>query len=376
MLCRYETAALKSLDIFSVHGFPVGLIQCESNLLGIMTRSGVGVGSGGWTNITAKYEKAKRFCHEPFEVDDRSGRKRIVRIPGEWTGERIAGKGHRRIEIHCGNSSALTFPPDSFDAVFTDPPYFSNVQYAELMDFCYVWLRRLVGPHADGFERASTRSSDELTGNATQVRDIQHYTDGISAAFCTAAQALKSGAPLAFTFHYNTIEAYHAIGVAVLDTGFTCSAAIPCPTEMRGSVHIHGTHSSVVDTVFVCRRHGEIRRDTLFEDLDGLAAIARADVAQLRSAGVKPTAGDIRCIVFGHITRMAIWRLRPEWDATRRTCERLDRFSAEISAFGDTASVIERLAVTPIAPAANVRNLPLFSDHHRNQTAPVDALSF
>lgn len=31
MLCRYDTRALKSLDIFSVHGFPVGLIQCESN---------------------------------------------------------------------------------------------------------------------------------------------------------------------------------------------------------------------------------------------------------------------------------------------------------------------------------------------------------
>src|SRR3989338_5966084 len=36
MLCRYDTYALKSLDIFSVHGFPVGLVQCESNLLGIM----------------------------------------------------------------------------------------------------------------------------------------------------------------------------------------------------------------------------------------------------------------------------------------------------------------------------------------------------
>ncbi len=42
MLCRYDTMALKSLDIFSVHGFPVGLIQCESNLLG--DRNGKTVG--------------------------------------------------------------------------------------------------------------------------------------------------------------------------------------------------------------------------------------------------------------------------------------------------------------------------------------------
>ena len=47
MLCRYDRRALKSLDIFSVHGFPVGLVQCESNLLGILNRNGSRVGSGG-----------------------------------------------------------------------------------------------------------------------------------------------------------------------------------------------------------------------------------------------------------------------------------------------------------------------------------------
>ena len=42
MLCRYDTMALKSLDIFSVHGFPVGLVQCESNFLGIINRGSPG----------------------------------------------------------------------------------------------------------------------------------------------------------------------------------------------------------------------------------------------------------------------------------------------------------------------------------------------
>ena len=40
MLCRYDTMALKSLDIFSVHGFPVGLVECESNILGIVNDDG------------------------------------------------------------------------------------------------------------------------------------------------------------------------------------------------------------------------------------------------------------------------------------------------------------------------------------------------
>ena len=66
LLCRYDTWALKSLDIFSVHGFPVGHIQCESNLLGIVSGNGTNVGSGGWTNIIDKYAKAKRYCEGAY----------------------------------------------------------------------------------------------------------------------------------------------------------------------------------------------------------------------------------------------------------------------------------------------------------------------
>jgi adenine-specific DNA methylase len=68
MLCRYDTSVLKSLDVFSVHGFPVGLIQCESNMIGIRNGGGLPMGSGGWLNIIEKYTKAKMYCAEPFEI--------------------------------------------------------------------------------------------------------------------------------------------------------------------------------------------------------------------------------------------------------------------------------------------------------------------
>ncbi len=35
MVCPYDTAALKVLDVFSVHGFPVHRVQCEAALIGI-----------------------------------------------------------------------------------------------------------------------------------------------------------------------------------------------------------------------------------------------------------------------------------------------------------------------------------------------------
>ena len=77
--------------------------------------------------------------------------------------------------------------------------------------------------------------------------------------------ALKPGAPLVFTYHHNRQHAYLAVGMAILDAGLTCSASLPCPAEMGGSIHIHGTASSIVDTVFVCRDRGTTPRAWLFE---------------------------------------------------------------------------------------------------------------
>ena len=373
MLCRYDTTALKSLDVFSVHGFPAGLVQCESNLLGITTVAGIGVGSGGWANIIAKYEKAKRFCDAPFEVDYSRGRKTIVPVPGEWIGERYNGRGPRRASIRCASSTALNLAPNTLDAVFTDPPYFGNVQYGELMDFCYVWLRRLAGADAEGFAQESTRSPAELTGNATQARDLEHFTEGMAAVYRAMAKALKPGAPLAFTFHHNAMEPYHAIGVAILDAGLICSASIPCPAEMGGSIHIHGTGSSIVDTIFVCRDHGQARRDTLFDDRCGLSTVVRSDLAQLRAAGMTPSTGDIRCIVFGHLTRMAVWHLRHDWDTTKPTSERLDEVRSSMAAMGDPKPLIETLAAADMSPAATPHGTTLFPD---NQMQSFDAVSF
>ena len=164
-----------------------------------------------------------------------------------------------------------SFLPRALAAVFTDPPYFGNVQYGELMDFCYVWLRRLVGNDAEGFDRLSTRSPHELTGNVTEERGLDHFTEGLASAYSRTAHALKPGGPLTFTFHHNKIEAYYAVGIAILDAGLVCSASLPCPAEMGGSIHIHGTASSIIDTVFVCRSTGAVPRRWLPDSFMDLA---------------------------------------------------------------------------------------------------------
>lgn len=37
------------------------------------------------------------------------------------------------------------------------------------------------------------------------------------------------------------------------------------------------------------------------------------DLDKLRLGGLKPTQGDTRCIIFGHLVRMTVWELRATW---------------------------------------------------------------
>jgi hypothetical protein len=375
MLCRYDTMALKSLDVFSIHGFPVGYIQVESNLLGLRNGNALPVGSGGWINIIEKYAKAKRYCTEPFEVAFDGTKKTTILMRGEWIGDTNPEHPNapvRGIDIRCASATTAELKPASLDGVFTDPPYYGMVQYGELMHFCYVWLRKLMGRDFPGLEQVSTKHAEELTGNNTAERNLAHFAEGLANVYTRMARALKPGAPLVFTYHHNRQEAYLAVGTAILDSGLTCSASLPCPAEMGGSIHIHGTGSSIVDTVFVCRDRGTTPRAWLFEDADGLAAIMAEELKELRAAGMKPTAGDIRCMALGHITRMAIWQTRPAWDATLPMEKKLSVFRAAMNAIATVEHVNERLEGAKVTPFLMIGGL--FTEQEAR--SPVDAVAF
>jgi adenine-specific DNA methylase len=377
MLCRYDSMALKSLDIFSVHGFPVGLVQCESNFLGIMNGGNMSVGSGGWTNIIEKYYKAKAYCDEPFEIKHEQGRKIVVPVRGEWIGDRLNGPSSpvtRLVRFHSQNSMEADLQPGSVDAVFTDPPYYGNVQYAELMDFCYVWLRRLVGAGDPAFAKETTRNKQELTGNVNMERGIDHFTEGLSLVFRKMAHALKPGSPMVFTYHHNTLEAYYPIAIAMLDSGLVCSASLPCPAEMGASIHISGTGSSIVDTVFVCRSTGTIPARWLANTPEAIANLVRDDVEKLRLAGVKDTRGDVRCIIYGHFTRLAVWHLRHTWDNTRPVREKTALLTSKIGEFGGLGAVERH--VSEVRPCRAMASAAAVREKSKRYGADNDEISF
>jgi putative DNA methylase len=321
MLCRYDTYALKCQDIFSVHGFPVGLVQCENNVLGIH-----GVGTGGFRHFIEKYRRAKDYCRQPFETEQSGRTKRVVPIAGETIKAELTTSfpngQTRQASIKCAPAASIALTPNSLDGVFTDPPYFANVQYAELIDFCYVWLRKgLRGTFAE-FTPESTRSAGDLTGNTTLGRGLEHFTESLSDVFRHYAAALKPGSPFVFTYHHNDPSAYAPIMVALLDARLFCTAVLPAPGEMEASLHINNTVSSILDSVFVSRH--ERNQSEALPEADTLTELLRNDCLQMAIGGVHVSAGDARCLFSGHMARLGIQHLFADWNPDRPTNERLE----------------------------------------------------
>ena len=130
---------------------------------------------------------------------------------------------------------------------------------------------------------------------------------------------------------------------------------------MGGSIHIHGTASSIIDTVFVCRSTGTVLRKWLAGTPDEVAVIVAEDVALLEAAGRMPTRGDTRCIAFGHLIRLAVWNLRLSWDQTLPTAEKIATFADSVARLGAPDSIIGAVQPADMSPG------PLFATTIRDE---------
>jgi putative DNA methylase len=113
------------------------------------------------------------------------------------------------------------------------------------------------------------------------------------------------------------------------------------PRDFRGRSNTAG--SSIIDTVFVCRSTGRFPRRWLADDPAGVARIIRQDIDDLVESGLQATQGDIRCIAYGHLTRLTIWNLRGNWNADRTAAERMREVRDWFASFGGVGAVLTAL---------------------------------
>lgn len=305
ILCTYKGGNVRRpgavRHIFSHHAFVFPYEMLENNLWGSPKHSGT------FPHLYfARLLRAKEYAMAPSERYVQDGRTmQIIASHSESIEGRLASSFEELVHsgknalLLCGSSDKLELPDRSVDAVVTDPPYSDNVQYGELSDFFYVWLRLALKNRFPEFRSYLAPKDQEIVKNPKQGKDGSFYETGLAAVFRECHRVLKDDGLLVFTFHHKSFEAWANVLSAVLEGGFSVSAAYPIHSEMPLSLHIHKNEAMSYDSILVCHKRGPVKPIAWPAFEEEIYARGKAAVADLSQAGLCVSSLNTFVVVLG-----------------------------------------------------------------------------
>jgi putative DNA methylase len=224
------------------------------------------VGDGSWKSAIGGLFDAFKWKENSWELVSAEGLKRKdAKLAAQISGksEKVFLKDSvKESEISCGSSTELSQLPDScIDLVITDPPFGGILQYAELADFFYVWLRLVLkGKYPEIFGSEYTPKSLEAVANPFREPDDPNgfYQRLLTSCWREAYRILKPGGILAFTFHHDDDEAWVAVLESLFDAGYYLETTYPVRSdESKGENAAFGSQKIEYDIIHVCRKRTE-----------------------------------------------------------------------------------------------------------------------
>ena len=158
-----------------------------------------------------------------------------------------------------GNAQALPFESATFDAVIVDPPYYDAIQYGDLSDFFFVWLKRSVGAlYPELFLTPLTPKQQEVIENRADKKSAEfvshkEFEERLQRALNEMARVLKPNGILSLVFAHTDVQAWERLLKALRRAGLVVSTSWPMRSEMvnRQTASISAVLGSSV--VLVCR---------------------------------------------------------------------------------------------------------------------------
>ncbi|MEO0087211.1 MAG: DUF1156 domain-containing protein [candidate division WOR-3 bacterium] len=157
------------------------------------------------------------------------------------------------------SATSLPYPDNFFDAVFTDPPYYDNINYAELSDFFYVWLKRTIGDlYPDLFSTPLVPKSKEIVANPIRQEGKENakkfFEENLKKAFQEVYRVLKPNGIATIVYTHKSTSGWETLINSLLESGFVITASWPIHTEMKTRLNARETASLASSIYFVARK--------------------------------------------------------------------------------------------------------------------------
>lgn len=213
--------------------------------------------------------------------------------------DRWAGGGSGTIV----NIDAQSVGYSSNMVISSDPPYYDNIPYADLSDFFYGWLRRMLREiYPSIFGTVAVPKMEELVADRMRHSGTdnaeQFFLSGMTAAISRMAHGSSDAFPatIYYAFKQSEIEqegisstGWATFLQAILDAGYSVVGTWPMRTEMANRMRAAGSNALANSVVLVCRKK-EAMADTVTraEFIRALKRELPPAIAELQAASIAP----------------------------------------------------------------------------------------
>ncbi|MEG5056075.1 DUF1156 domain-containing protein [Microcoleus sp. B13-B6] len=184
----------------------------------------------------------------------------------------------KTIQINAVSADSLYHIPDkSVDAIITDPPYYGTIQYAEISDFFYVWMKRTLGDiFPDLFYSELTDKDREAVANPSRFRNMgtspdelakQDYEAKMVLAFSEYYRVLRDDGVMTVQFNHKESGAWDVLTKSLIDAGFEITASWAVSTENPQNLHQAHKNSVSSTVLLVCRKRDPNAAQAWWDDL-------------------------------------------------------------------------------------------------------------
>ncbi|MBL4830044.1 MAG: hypothetical protein JKY55_09210 [Aliivibrio sp.] len=176
----------------------------------------------------------------------------------DYLGKNITNTQQQYITASADNLAHLR--DNSVNLVFTDPPFGSNIFYADMNLFHEVWL----GEYTDNTSEAVMRTTGK-----NKVKSKENYQNILTGAFREVRRVLKDNGHLSVVFGNSQGSIWAVVQQALRDAGFT-SKPVNITILDKGQRSVKGLNSGTekvvtLDLIVTVQKVAEESSDTTFE---------------------------------------------------------------------------------------------------------------
>ena len=166
-------------------------------------------------------------------------------------------------QAHQADSADHPLPDQTASVWFTDPPYYDAIPYADLSDFFFVWLKRMLPDHQllrDPFDPANplTPKQREAVQDETKLDDghpknREWFEETMARAFAEGRRVLQEDGVGAVVFAHKTTEGWEALLSGMIRGGWTITGSWPIATERASRPRARDSAALATSVHLICR---------------------------------------------------------------------------------------------------------------------------